>query len=122
MKKAIILLGLLLLLIVGCTQEKMEGGPCSYQTYDAIATITAVNGSEVTFTIEMVDEVTEEWHISWLDSYGDNEFTETIDFELEVGKRKWLEVDLITEGTCSPWIFDLDVNDKWVDDTDPPPQ
>ena len=121
MKKAIILLGFLLL-VVGCTPEHIEGGPCSYQTYDTIATITEVDGYEVKFTIEMVDEVTYEPHISWLDVYGDRNFTETIDFELEVGNRKWADLDLILEGTCTPGIFDLDVNDKWVDDTDPPPQ
>jgi len=123
MKYTILILGLLIaVLISGCAQEPMDGGPCSYQTYNGLATITAINNSEITFTVEVTSELTEKWHLSWQESYAGKEYTETVVNieEFEEGNRYWVEVDLITEGTCMPWLFNFDTVAKWVDDTSPP--
>lgn len=108
MKKTIILLGLLCLVFVSaCSAPETVGGPCSYDSFDAIATITAVNGTQTTFTWEFtaVDNELTDHQQSLYDAYNDREFTQETDLEYSVGQEEFIYADIINQGTCTPFVF-----------------
>jgi len=122
MKTTLLIIGLLTLIFVsGCVQEEIVGGPCSYQEYEGRATLVSIEESQITFTIEITDELTDENHLSLYETMQGTEFTEDMNIE---GIREGVEVDtsvsLITEGTCTPWSFEFDWSMYETDDTSPP--
>jgi len=136
----LITLGIAILLICvglsGCV-----GGPCSYDTYNGIATITSVKLVEN--LTEDVENVSGQYQVLFIFELNDNEsikqeqisLYETISgkehefrltnswypnkdylekYNIKENETFECELKLITEGTCTPWIYDL----KNIDETD----
>jgi hypothetical protein len=142
MKIQLVILGTAVLLLAvglsGCTD--FVGGPCSYETYHgkaAIASITQLENStvmgekwsdryQVLFIFELNENQTikpeqlklyetvdkeQEFRLgnSW---YPNGEYLEK--YGIKEGALFDCELKLITEGTCSPWVFDF----KNIDESD----
>ena len=95
--------------VSGCSTPATIGGPCYYDTYEAFATVTQVNGTQTTFTWEFtaINNVLTDYQQELYDEYLGREFTKTTDVEYNVGSVEFIEVDIINEGTCTPFVFDF---------------
>jgi len=113
-------------------EERKIGGPCEYNTYPGVCTITGVEktdasmrqknegggpgygGFEINYRFESKETVPPPWHETVLREqtlqlanswYPGPEFVEK--YQIGVDKKFDCQVMLLTKGTCSPVIFQL---------------
>ncbi|GAA5215041.1 hypothetical protein ACFSJ3_01325 [Corallincola platygyrae] len=75
-------------LVSGCTNEVMVGGPCEYRSWQTEATVANLQDEYVLMQ-------------------ADEDFRYVVDYDMfdgqpSVGDRYKLQLDTITEGTCTP--------------------
>jgi len=100
-------------LLAGCQDEKV-GGPCSYLKYDGFSEVVAIDGVEYQLRFELPEEPGSDHREKGLipaDQLSGRIFHEGVNSPglsgAKTGDRFHTQVSVITEGTCTPVMFEL---------------